>query len=77
MALIGLGMQRILVIPVEPLRRGGMTIAPGTAEALGPDANVDDAPEDGQMAQEAWLVLAMPLGNGSATRAKEVYGKTA
>lgn len=67
MALVGLGMQRTVVIPVERLRGGRMALASRTAEALGTDAQIDDPTEARQMAKQPRLVQAMPLADGAAT----------
>ena len=77
MALVGFGMQRVGVIPVERLRGGGMVVAPRTAEALGADAQIDDPAQDGQMAQQARLVHAVALGDGAPTAAASRAGQGA
>src|SRR6266516_3465970 len=73
MAFVGLGVQRIWVIPIEPLRGCGMVIAEGAAEAFGSDAQIDDPTKNGQMPQQTRLVHPVAFGDGApatpATRA--------
>src|SRR5215207_4148641 len=67
MALVGFGVQRIRVIPVELLRGGGMTSAPGTLETLGANAQIHNPTQNGQMAQLPRLVQAVAFGDGAPT----------
>ncbi len=62
-------MQGVGVVPVERLCGSGMISAEGTAETFGPDAYVHDPPQDGQMAQHAWLVYTVALGDDASTAA--------
>ena len=66
-ALVGLGMQRLGIVPVELLSRGRVIVAERAAEALGLNAEVDGTSQDGQMPQEPGFVAAVRLGNGAAT----------
>ncbi len=69
MPLVGLGMQGVRIIPVEFLGRCGMIIAVGTAKAFGPDAQIDNPPQDWQMAQQTRPIFAMLLSKKMTTAA--------
>lgn len=68
-ALVGLGMQGVRVIPLEGLGGRGMVIADGAAEAREPDAAGDHPTQDRQMAQQAWFVEVVTVGDGAPTAA--------
>ena len=68
-ALVGLGMQGALVVPIEFLGGGRVVIAVGTAKAFGTNAQIDGSTQDRKMAQQARAILAVLLGDGSTTAA--------
>src|SRR4030095_12506502 len=69
MALIGWGVERMGVIPIERLGGGGMVITEGAAKALGPDTQVDDTAEARQVAQQSWFVQAVRFVDRAPTAA--------
>ena len=66
-ALLGNGVQRPRVIPIQSLGCGRTIVAIRTAETLGPNADVDHSAEDGQMAQEDGLIDGVFFGKQAPT----------
>jgi hypothetical protein len=75
MTLVGIGMQHIRIIPLQDMGVGGMAIAKGIAKALGTNTQIDDPTEDRQVAQQAWLIKTVEVGDGATTAATVCTGE--
>lgn len=69
LTLVGFGMQRFGVIPVEALGSGGMVVAVRTAETFGSDTQIDHPAQDRQMTQRAWFIHPIGLREQTPTAA--------
>ena len=67
MAFVGFGVESLGIIPVEELGGGRLALAPGAAQALRPDAEVDHMAQNRQMPEQAWFVCPMALGDRAPT----------